>query len=97
MPSLSHLNANLPEAVLRHLPDVVVPGADNNWDFHQIYEEVPGAIKVVQKKRSDGFTYSNEFWADGVRPKGHRALTDILTKAFRQVGSDSELIKTLTN
>ena len=91
-----HLNANLPEAVLRHLPDVVVPGTDNNWDFHQIYEEVPGAIKVVQKKRSGGFTYSNEFWADGVRPKGYRVLTDILTKAFRQVGSDSELMKTPT-
>ncbi|NMA42905.1 MAG: zinc ribbon domain-containing protein [Oligosphaeraceae bacterium] len=91
-----HLNENLLEAVLRHLPDVVVPSEDNNWDFHQIYEEVPGAIKVIQKERSDGFTYSDEFWTDGIRPKGLHVLADILSKAFREVNADSGIIKTLT-
>lgn len=91
-----NLNAGLPEAILCHLPDVVVPGADKNWDYHQTYEEVPGAIKVVQKERSEGFAFSNEFWADGVRPKGLSALADILAKALHDAGIDTELVTTLT-
>ncbi len=91
-----HLNANLPEAALRHLPDVVVPGTDKNWDYHQAYEEVPGAIKVVQKERSDGFTFSNDFWADGVRPKGLSALAEVLAEAFRDAGVDTAVARTLT-
>lgn len=91
-----HLNASLPEAILRYLPDVVVPNTDKNWDYHQRYEETPGAIKVIKKERSEGFTTSNEFWADGVRPMGLSALVDILAKAFRNVGIDPELVRTLT-
>jgi hypothetical protein len=91
-----HLNASLAEAVVRFLPDVVVPESDKNWDYHQTYEEVPGAIKVVQKERTGGFTFGNEFWADGVRPKGLTALSDILAKAFHDVGIDTELVSTLT-
>jgi len=91
-----HLNASLPEAVLRHLPDVVVPGTDKNWDYHQTYEEVPGAIKIVRKEQSEGFTFSDEFWADGVRPKGLSALADILAKAFHDAGIDPELVRMLT-
>lgn len=90
-----HMNANLPEAVLRYLPDVVVPEADKNWGYHQTYEEVPGSIKVVQKERSGGYIYSNDFWADGVQPKGVSVLADILAKAFRDLGGDTELLGAL--
>lgn len=83
--SCPYLKTRLSEAVLKHFPETVVPGSDPNWDFHQQYEEVPGAIKVVQKESSGGISYSGEFWADGVRPKGLAALASILTNAFRDL------------
>jgi len=90
-----HFIKKLPEAVLRHLPDTVVAGTDANWEFHQNYEEVPGAIKIVQKERSAGFSLSNEFWADGVRPRGLQALGDVLVKAFQDLGMESSLVRAL--
>jgi uncharacterized tellurite resistance protein B-like protein len=92
-----YLNTKLTESVLRHIPETVVPGTDANWEFHQNYEEVPNAIKVVQKDRNPGFTISNEFWADGVRPKGLQVLADILTKAFQDMGMESGSVKSLIN
>jgi uncharacterized tellurite resistance protein B-like protein len=90
-----YLNTKLSEAILRHLPDTVVPGADANWEFHQNFEEVPGAIKVLQKEKSDGFTFSNEFWADGVRPKGLQVLGDVLVEAFRDLGLEPNSVSAL--
>jgi hypothetical protein len=83
-----YLRKELAEAVLRHLPDTVLPESDANWQYNRQYEEVPGAIKVVEEERSDGFLYKNEFWSDGVRPKGLRVLADILSKALADIGGD---------
>ena len=47
---------------------------------------LPGAIKVVEKERSDEFTYSNEYWSDGVRPRGLKVLADVLAKALADIG-----------
>jgi len=74
---------SLIEAAINHLPDTVSPGTDPNWGYHEQYEQRPGAIKIVEKQREYGFTHSNEFWADGVKPKGLRGLADLLSKAFR--------------
>jgi uncharacterized tellurite resistance protein B-like protein len=90
-----HLNTKLSESVLRHLPDTVVPGRDASWEFHQNYEEVPGAIKIVQKEHNAGFSFGNEFWADGVRPKGLQVLADILVKAFQDLGMESGSVRAL--
>ena len=90
-----YLKTNLSEAVLRHLPETIVPDSDPNWDFHQQYEEVPGAIKVVQKEGSGGYIYSNVFWADGVRPKGLAAFADILTRVFRDLSIAQTSVKAL--
>ena len=81
-----NMNTSLAEAVIRHLPDTVSPETDSNWAFNEKYEEVPGAIKVKQKDKSDGFTYTQEFWSDGVRPKGLKVFADILIKAFKDIG-----------
>ena len=81
-----YLKTQPSKAVLKHFPEIVVPGSDPNLDFHYQYEEVPGAIKGVQKEISDGFAYSNEFWADEVRPKGLTVLSSILNHAFRDLG-----------
>jgi hypothetical protein len=81
-----HLQAKLSDAVLRQLPDIVFPESDPNWGYHRQYEQVPGAIKVAEKESSGGFDYTSEFWADGVRPRGLRALADILSKVFQELG-----------
>lgn len=83
--SCPHLNIKLSEVVLRYLAEIVIPDSDPNWDYHQQYQEVPGAIKIIQKEYSGDISYNKEFWADGVRPKGLIVLSDILTKAFRDL------------
>jgi uncharacterized tellurite resistance protein B-like protein len=83
-----HFCATLPEAVLHHLPDVVRPDADLNWQFSQHHEEVPGSIKVTQHERSGDFNFTNEFWSDGVRPRGLKALADILSRALTDLGRE---------
>jgi len=90
-----HLNTKLSESFLRHLPDTVMPTTDANWEFHQNYNEVPGAIKIVQKESNTDFSFSNEFWADGVRPKGLQVLSDILVKAFQDLGMESSSVRAL--
>lgn len=90
-----YLKTQLSEAVLKHFPETVFPGSDPNWDFHHQYEEVPGAIKVIQKEGAGGFSYSNEFWADGVRPKGLTALASILSNAFRDLSIAEPSVKAL--
>jgi len=81
-----HLDTRLAEVVLRLLPEQVSPEKDKNWKYNQNYEEVPGAIKVVEREGSGDYTYTKEFWADGVRPLGHRVLAEILTQAFKELG-----------
>lgn len=90
-----HLRADLSEAVLRQLPETVAPDSDPNWGYHQQYEEVPGAIKVIERESSSGLTYTNEFWADGVRPRGLRVLADILAKAFQELGASPVAVNNL--
>ena len=90
-----YLNMRLLELVLEGLPDIVVPGTDSDWDYHQNYTEVPGAVKVVQTERSSGMTFTNEFWADGVRPKGLKVLAEILVKAFAEMKADPGPVRAL--
>lgn len=82
------MNTNLSEAVLRFLPDTVAPEKDKNWKYHHNYEQVPGSIKVVEREGAGDYSYTNEFWSDGVRPVGHGVITEILTAAFKEVGID---------
>lgn len=90
-----YLNTRLFELVLQGLPDVVQPGADSDWDYHQNYTEVPGAVKVVQTEHSSGMSFTNEFWADGVRPKGLKVLAEILVKAFMEMKADPSPVRAL--
>ena len=89
------MNTDLAEAVIRHIPDTVAPESDPNWSFNQKYEEVPGSIKVTQKDKSDGFSYTQDFWSDGVRPKGLKVFAEILTKAFHDLGIPASTATTL--
>lgn len=81
-----HMRTALVEAVLDAMPNEVQVTADGPWKFSQAYEQVPGSIKVVEVGRQDGFEYKNEYFADGVRPRGPQALSDVLRKALAAAG-----------
>jgi len=89
------LNTNLSELVLKYLPDKILIGSDPNWGFHETYSEVPGAIKIIQKENKSGFSFSNEFWADGVKPKGLDVLGDILIRAFNELKVETDSVMAL--
>lgn len=92
-----HMCAGLPEAILRHLPDTVAPHLDGAWAFNRDYDESPGSIKVVESAGSGEFSYENEFWSNGVRPKGLGILPALLERAFADIGgcgiSAQELVR----
>ena len=90
-----HINIKLGEAIVNHMPETVTPDSDPNWGYRQQYEQVPGAIKVVKKEKSDGYVYTEEFWSDGVYPKGHAVLENILSKVFQELGYSSISVKKL--
>jgi hypothetical protein len=81
-----HMRMQLAEAVLRNLPDQVEVKPDGNWTYSRAYETLPGAIKVIEREGSGDLAYTSDYYADGVRPKGYAALTDILKKAFDECG-----------
>ena len=81
-----HMVPDLAQAFIRHLPDTVNPEKDKDWSFNQHYEEVPGAIKVVEKEGRGDYSFTNEYWSNGVRPKGLSLFAQILTKAASDVG-----------
>jgi hypothetical protein len=81
-----HLVINLSQAILRNLPDTVDPAKDQSWTFNRSYDESPGCLKVVEKEGSGAYSFTNEYWSDGVRPKGQRLLGDLLKKSTAEVG-----------
>ncbi|NLX14360.1 MAG: zinc ribbon domain-containing protein [Phycisphaerales bacterium] len=81
-----HLRTALVEAVLNAMPNEVQVTTDGPWKFSHAHEQVPGSIKVVEIEQQDGFEYKNEYFADGVRPRGPQALSAVLRKAFAAAG-----------
>lgn len=81
-----HMRTALMEAVLDAIPDEVQVTADGPWKYNRAYEQVPGSIKIVEIKRQNGFEYKDQYYADGVQPRGPQALSGILRKAFAAAG-----------
>jgi hypothetical protein len=81
-----YLRESLVEAVIHALPDEVEVSAKGDWKYSHAYEEVPGSVKVVETERSGDYEYKNEYFADGVRPKGMAVLAEVLRKAFAEAG-----------
>lgn len=77
------IRLKLCDAVLRHLPDQIDVASDKNWEYSRSYDEVPGAIKIVETKKEEGFTFTDEYYADGVRPRGLGILKELLASAFK--------------
>jgi uncharacterized tellurite resistance protein B-like protein len=87
-----YLNQNFIEAVPSALPDRVEVMDKGPWKYHPLYEEVPGSIKIIENEGDGGFTYTREYYADGVRPSGLLPLKDILTKAFNTCQNKPDIL-----
>lgn len=81
-----NIRMQLVEAILRALPDEVEVSANGAWRYNRLYEQVPGSIKVVEVERHDGYESRDEYFADGVRPRGMGLLADLLKQGFREAG-----------
>jgi tellurite resistance protein len=81
-----HLRLGLIDAVLNALPNEVEIMKGGPWKYSQAYEDVPGAISIVEIEDHDGYEYKSEYRADGVRPRGVAGLEALLRKAFTDAG-----------
>lgn len=88
-----HLNFNLVEAVLEHLPDEVEVKPNGDWAYKRDYEESPGSIKIKEKTVEGGYSYTNEYFTSGVAPRTPAIGLSTLKKAFSAAGVDSASLK----
>jgi uncharacterized tellurite resistance protein B-like protein len=79
-----HLRRNLLQAVFQLMPDRVRVSDREGWKYKENCEQTPNSIKIVQKTTQDGFSYTNEFFTDGVVPVGFDVAKAILKRAFSQ-------------
>ncbi len=77
-----YLNQGFVDAVLSAFPDRVEVTDNGPWKYNSVYEETPGSIKIIEKEGEGEFSYTREYYSDGVRPRGLLPLHDILNKAF---------------
>ena len=90
------LRPKLVEQVIALLPAEVSISSRSGWKYKETYEQTPTSIKVIQKEKEDGYTYTNEFHSDGVKPVGHAVANQILTKALKACGIVDVKAKELT-
>ena len=76
------LRPKLVNSVLHALPDKVAITEGGDWKYSRAYDEAPGSIKVTEIEKIDGMEFKNEYFADGVRPRGTTALKEIFEMAF---------------
>lgn len=81
-----HMHTQLVEAVLKHFPEQVEVTPNGDWKYSHAYEALPGAIKITESEGSGNLVFTNEYYSDGVRPRGYAVLANILKKAFSECG-----------
>jgi hypothetical protein len=77
-----HIRLNLIDAIIEVLPSEINPCINQDWEFEQIYEHIPGAEKITTIEDPGEFEYKSEELVFGVRPKGIGALRKVLSDAF---------------
>lgn len=79
-----NLHLDLVEKVLELFPAEVPVSLDStSWTYNRIYERTPSSIKIVSKRGGGGFTITDEFYSDGVRPVGFSTAIGILKRALK--------------
>jgi uncharacterized tellurite resistance protein B-like protein len=86
-----YLNQGFVDAVLSAFPDRVEITDNGPWKYNSVYEETPGSIKITEKEGNGEFSYTREYYTDGVRPRGLLPLEEILTKAFNSADNKPEI------
>lgn len=79
-----YLRLALLEAVIRALPDEVEVSPNSDWKYNRVYDDGPGCVKVVEIEKSGGSEYKNEYYSNGVRPRGLSAFHQVLLKALTE-------------
>jgi uncharacterized tellurite resistance protein B-like protein len=77
-----YLNFDLIQAAVDAFPDEVTPSEKGPWLYRRDYEETPGSLKVKTKISEGGYTYTDEFFSNGVAPKNPYLGLEILKKAI---------------
>ena len=90
------LRLKLVEQVIALLPDEVSISSRSGWKYKESYKQTPTSIKVVQKQTENGYTFTNEFYSDGVRPVGYAVAKKILTRAFKACGINDVKVNEIT-
>lgn len=81
-----HMQTQLAEAILKHLPNQAEVTLNGDWKYSHAYEALPGAIKITEREGTGSLVFTNEYYSDGVRPRGYALLATILKKAFSECG-----------
>jgi hypothetical protein len=81
-----HLRPKLIEAVFSRLPDRASVGKGQEWTYKQSFQETPGSVKVVEQHGDGEFSYTREFFSDGVAPSGFKLAKGILQDALKSCG-----------
>ena len=88
---------HLIEAVLKEFPDRVQVADEGPWRYNRANEETSGSIKVVELRKSSDYEFRNEYFADGVRPRGTQTLSEILARAFVAAGITDLQLSAITS
>jgi len=83
----------LVETVFNLFPNEVTISDKGYWEYKRCYDEVPGTIRIKRIIDNGGFRYTDEFFSDGVSPKGIDEAITILHNAFKSLGRKQLAIK----
>jgi len=75
------LNFKLIDAIFKAFPERVEVSDLGDWDYKREYHELPGSIRVKRTVTENGYTYTDDFYARTVVPKGLSTGIEILKKA----------------
>ena len=73
------------------IPDRIEVTNGGAWKYNTTYEETPGSIKIIEREGDGDLSYTREYYADGVRPRGLLPLEEILMKAFKGADEKPEI------
>ncbi len=86
-----YLHQGFIDAVLASIPDRIEVANGGAWKYNMTYDETPGSIKIIEREGDGDLSYTREYYADGVRPRGLLPLQEILTKAFKSAEDKPEI------
>jgi uncharacterized tellurite resistance protein B-like protein len=86
-----YLSQDWIEAFISAFPQQVEVVEGGPWKYNSAYEESSGCVKVVEKEGEGEFSYTREYFADGVRPRGLAPLQEILIRAFAQCADKPQI------